>query len=117
MTNISKNISIKTYEKNIFTKIINKEIPTEIIYENEEIIVFHDINPKAKLHFLILPKKNYIDYVHFLFTASNEEKKFMEETILYIVTNYNLSNSKIIINHGAEAGQEIFHFHIHLMSY
>ena len=105
------------YKENIFTKIINKEIPSEIIYENEEFLVIKDINPKAPIHFLLLPKKNYVNYMDFLEKASINEKSIMELTILKIFKDFNLDNGKIITNYGEKSGQEVFHFHIHLLSY
>ena len=105
------------YKENIFTKIVNKEIPTEIIYENESFLVIKDINPKASVHFLLLPKKNYVNYMDFLQKASVNEKSIMELTILKIFKDFNLNNGKILTNYGTKAGQEIEHFHIHLMSY
>jgi histidine triad (HIT) family protein len=102
---------------NIFTKIVNKEIPADIILEDIYTCVIRDIQPKAKIHLLIIPKKNYIDYVDFLSHSSQEEKKSMETMILAIIQKFNLSNSKLITNSGKEAFQEIFHFHIHFLSY
>ena len=106
-----------TYENNIFTKIINKEIPSEIICENEEFLVIKDINPQAHIHFLLLPKKNYVNYMDFLQKASTNEKNIMEATILKVFEDFNLDNGKIITNYNKKAGQEIFHFHIHILSF
>ena len=105
------------YKENIFTKIINKEISSEIIYENEEFLVIQDINPQAPIHFLLLPKNNYKNYIDFLQRASINEKSIMEFIILKIFKDFNLKNGKIITNYGEKAGQEIFHFHIHILSY
>lgn len=103
------------YKENIFTKIINKEIEANIIYESEFFIVFPDIKPLEKFHFLILPKKSYIDYFNFLNFASIEEKKDLEKTFLKIKKDINLNNIKLITNSGNF--QEIFHFHFHLLGY
>jgi histidine triad (HIT) family protein len=105
------------YKENIFTKIIKKEIKSHIIYENKEFLVIKDINPKAPVHFLLLPKNNYINYIDFLQKASSEEKSSMDSTILKIFEDFNLDNGKIITNYGEKAGQEVFHFHIHILSY
>lgn len=105
------------YKENIFTKIIKKEIPSEIIYENEEFLVIKDINPKAPIHFLILPKNNYVNYMDFLQKASINEKSILELTILKIFKDFKLNNGKLITNYGEKAGQEVLHFHLHILSY
>jgi histidine triad (HIT) family protein len=105
------------YKENIFTKIINKEIKSEIIYENEKFLVIKDIHPKAPVHFLLLPKTNYVNFIDFLQKASVDEKSIMELIILKIFKDFKLDNGKVVTNYGSEAGQEIMHFHIHLMSY
>lgn len=105
------------YKENIFTKIVNKEIPSEIIYENEDFLVIKDINSKAPVHFLLLPKKPYVNYIDFLEKASINEKSIMELTILKIFKDYKLDNGRLITNYGEKAGQEVPHFHMHLLSY
>jgi histidine triad (HIT) family protein len=105
------------YEDNIFTKIVNKKINTEVLYETKYMLVIKDANPQAKFHALILPKNNYIDYVDFANKASQMEKNSLEECILFIIKNFNLTNCKLVTNYGQKAGQEIFHFHTHILSY
>jgi len=105
------------YKENIFTQIANKEISVPVVYENEEVLIFPDKNPQAPTHLLCIPKKSYVDYLDYLKRASLIEQEKMEEAILSVVEKYQMQNSKIIINQGKEAGQIIFHFHVHLLSY
>ena len=60
-------------DNNIFAKILNKKLSTDIILENEHAIAFHDIKPQAPIHILIIPKGKYIKYDDFLNKASNDE--------------------------------------------
>lgn len=101
----------------IFTKIIRREIPSDIIYEDEEIIAIHDINPQAKTHILIIPKKeiptiNDIDIedtmlVWKLFhVAKNIAKK-----------NWISHGYQLKFHVGTDGWQEIFHIHLHLTSH
>ena len=105
------------YQPNIFTKIVNKIIPSKIVLENNFFLVIEDINPQAPIHFLLLPKKSYIDYIDFLKNSSIEEQKIYNTTILDLINQYNLDNAKILTNYKEKAGQVIFHFHLHIMSY
>ncbi|OED45464.1 hypothetical protein AB836_01025 [Rickettsiales bacterium (ex Bugula neritina AB1)] len=106
----------RTYEENIFTKIINKKIPSSIIFENNYLIAFEDINPEAKHHILIIPKGLYIDYKDFYENASKEEHKEFYHGIYEIIKKKNLTNFKLITNNGKDVGQIIFHFHVHILS-
>ena len=102
--------------KTIFQKIIEKEIPSEFIYEDDLCIVIDDINPQAPLHLLIIPKKplskisdseekdiNLLG--HLLLVAGNMSRKFNVEDAF-----------NIVINNGEKAGQTVFHLHIHLLA-
>lgn len=100
----------------IFTKIINREIPAEIVYEQDNIIVIKDIFPKAKTHLLIIPKKE-IPTINDLEDVDREllsdlffvAKKVAKD--LWIDEWYKLS-----FNVWEKAGQEVMHIHLHLLS-
>jgi histidine triad (HIT) family protein len=99
----------------IFCKIIAKEIPAKIIFENDACLAFHDINPRAKIHVLIIPKK-HIATVNDL-TADDKEN--MGEMLLAAKTvaeKLDMKSYKLLVSVGKEAGQEIFHLHMHVMS-
>jgi len=100
----------------IFCKIINKEIPSEIIFEDEEVIVFKDIKPKAPVHLLIVPKK----HIESINEAQEEDKKLIGKLFLVardFAKKMGVSDSgyKLLINVGEGGGQEVFHLHVHLM--
>jgi len=100
----------------IFCKIVNKEIPSNLIYEDENYIAFNDINPKMKTHILIIPKK-HIESFHII--KSSDDLKLAEWlfTVAYkIIKEKNLQWCRLQINCGKEHGQEVFHIHLHLMS-
>ncbi len=100
----------------IFTKIINREIPAEIIYEQDNIIVIKDIFPKAKTHLLIIPKKE-IPTINDLEQEDREllaEMFFVAKKVakdLWIDEWYKLN-----FNVWEKAGQEVMHIHLHLLS-
>lgn len=101
----------------IFGKIIRKEIPADIVYENESVLAFRDINPQAPVHILIIPKieiptvreisgEDHSQLLGELFDAANLIAK--QEGVLE-------DGFRIVINCGAKGGQEVYHLHLHLM--
>jgi len=99
----------------VFCKILNKDIPAEFIYEDEECIAFRDINPKAETHVLIVPKE-HIDSV---MEMSDKDEKLIGHLVFAakkIAEKLNLSGYNLQFNVGKDGGQEIFHIHLHLMS-
>ena len=100
----------------LFEKIINREIPADIVYEDELSLAFKDINPQAPVHILIIPKKP----IKKLSDANIEDQALLGHLMLVagkIAEQLNLDNTfRIIINNGAGAGQSVFHLHLHLMS-
>lgn len=99
----------------IFNKIIAKEIPADIIYEDDKVIAFKDIKPIRPGHFLVVPK-----------TFSENFYDITEEDLSYLVSKARLlavkvtkdmgvSGFNIIVNNGSSAGQEVFHTHVHVV--
>ena len=99
----------------IFTKIINREIPANIIFEDELCIIIEDISPQAPVHYLAIPKKEIIG-VSDLDDKDNEIMGHLMLTIKKQMQNINMSNYRLVINNGSEAGQTIFHLHIHILA-
>ena len=99
----------------IFTKIINREIPAKIIFEDELSIIIEDISPQAPLHYLAIPKKEIIG-VSDLDDNDNDIMGHLILTIKKQMQNINVSNYRLVINNGSEAGQTIFHLHIHILA-
>ena len=100
----------------LFEKIINREIPADIIYEDDLSIVIKDIQPQAPTHLLIIPKK----VIPKLSDASNNDELILGHLMLVagkVATQLDLNDTfRIVINNGAKAGQSIFHLHLHLLS-
>jgi len=99
----------------IFEKIIAKEIPSEIVFENDRIIAIKDINPIAPVHVLILPKKPIKD----LQSIENEDLVLIQEIVSLakeIAIQNGISDGyRLLTNNGPLAGQTIFHLHFHLI--
>lgn len=96
----------------IFCKIINGDFNTEFVYENEYVVVFKDINPKAPIHLLVVPK------THIASLNELEDKNLMAELLMAVketTKKIGLKSYKTLINTGKEAGQEVFHLHVHIL--
>ena len=100
----------------IFCKIINKEIPKEIIYKDDKFIALEDIAPKAKIHLLIVPKKHIPSVDH----LELKDKELIGE--LFLVAQkiareqgINKTGYRLIFNIGKDSGQTVNHLHLHLM--
>ncbi len=96
----------------IFCKIINGDFNTEFVFENEYVVVFKDINPKAPVHLLVVPR------VHVESLNELEDKNLMAELLSAVketTKKIGLKSYKTLINTGKEAGQEVFHLHIHIL--
>jgi len=102
--------------QNIFAKILRKEIPCKTIYEDDTILAFHDINPRAKIHALVIPKIEEVSFSDFITNNNNEEIADFFKKVNYVACNVlNLQDFRLQINNGANAGQEVFHFHVHIL--
>lgn len=99
----------------VFCKIIKKEIPAKIEMENEHCLVFHDINPRAKIHLLVIPKK----HIATINDVVPEDVTILGNMLLAAkeaAARMNMSSYRLLISTGKEAGQEVFHVHMHVMS-
>ena len=103
-------------EATLFDKIINKEIPADILYEDELSIVIKDISPQAPTHLLIIPKK----VIPKLSDATGEDQNILGHLMLVagkIAEQLELDETfRLVVNNGAKAGQSVFHLHLHLLS-
>jgi len=101
---------------NIFLKIIKKEIPADIVYEDEEILAFRDAHPLAPVHILIIPKKS----IESMMTMNKEDAPLIGKMFLTarcIAEDLNISENgyKLLIRVGRDGGQEVPHLHLHLL--
>lgn len=97
----------------IFCKIINGDFNTEFVYENEWAVVFKDINPKADTHLLVVPRV-HVESLNELDDEALLGKLMM--TVKDATKKLGIKSYKTLINTGKEAGQEVFHLHIHILS-
>lgn len=106
----------KIAEGSVFTKIINRELPADIVYEDDEIIAFVPLRPQAPIHFLVVPKKE-------IYTINDMEE---EDTLLMgklfwvakkLAKEYGIAETgyRLSINNNEDSGQSVFHLHMHLL--
>ncbi len=99
----------------LFCKIVKKEESADIVYEDENFIAFKDINPKATVHLLVVPKR----HISSVKDLKKKDKELMGEMIMTtkkIAEQKDLKGYKLVINVGKEGGQMIGHLHLHLLS-
>lgn len=101
---------------NIFARILRKEIPAKIVFENEHALAFHDINPLAPTHILVIPKGAYINIDDFSAKASVAEKAAFIDAIGQVarLAGVDKDGFRILANNGDNAHQEVPHLHIHI---
>ena len=104
-------------DQNIFAKILRGEIPCNKVYENDYVLAFHDIAPQAPVHILVIPKGAYVSLVDFGAQASAEEIKGFFAAVSKIASENGITEQgfRSIANTGLNGGQEVPHFHLHLL--
>lgn len=100
----------------IFMNIINKEVPADIVYEDDLCMAFHDVNPAAPIHVLLIPKKP----IEKLSDAKEEDEKILGHLMLKvgeITRKLGCEDAfRIVINNGKDAQQTVFHLHLHILA-
>ena len=100
----------------LFGKIIRRELPAEIVYEDEWCLAFRDINPQAPTHVLLVPKKE----IDKLSSATPEDQSLLGHMMLAagkVARNLGVGDTfRLVVNNGAEAGQTVFHLHLHILA-
>ena len=105
--------------QNVFAKILRGELPCDKVYENDHVLAFRDVRPQAPNHVLVIPKGAYVSMDDFSEHADDIEVIAFWRAVgdvarqLGAVTN----GYRILANHGREAHQEVFHFHVHIFFY
>ncbi|WP_022652471.1 histidine triad nucleotide-binding protein [Aquaspirillum serpens] len=101
----------------LFCKIAAGTIPSKIVYEDEDVLAFHDINPIAPVHFLIIPKRHIDSLAH----ATADDEALLGKLLALaprLAAEQGLKNGfKTAINTGRGGGQEVFHLHIHVFGH
>lgn len=100
----------------IFTKIINREIPAEILFENDRVIAIKDINPQAPVHLLVIPKTESYANVTELGLGDPELLAEIVATAHNLATLHANGEYRLVFNTGESAGQTVFHVHAHVLA-
>ena len=98
----------------LFSKIIDREIPADIIFEDDQCLAFRDINPQAPTHFLVIPKKP----IPKLSDAGAEDASLLGHLLLIasqVAKQEGLEDFRLNVNNGAGASQTVFHLHVHVL--
>jgi histidine triad (HIT) family protein len=99
----------------IFEKIIQREIPAKIIYEDDHVLAFHDVNPQAPVHVLIVPKR----VIARLADATSNDEAILGKLLLAakkVAADLGLTSGyRVVINNGPDAGESVPHLHVHLL--
>jgi histidine triad (HIT) family protein len=98
----------------IFCKIVNGSIPAKTIYEDEDVIAFNDINPSARVHFLIVPKQ----HIESLASCEAKHQTLLGKMLILapkLAEEQGLAGFKTLINTGKDGGQLVFHMHVHVL--
>lgn len=100
----------------IFSKIIERKIPADIIYEDEKALAFTDVNPQAPIHFLVIPKKK----IPALADTTEEDSALLGHLLivarkLAAEKGLDADGYRVVINNGEKAGQTVFHLHLHVL--
>jgi histidine triad (HIT) family protein len=103
-------------QETLFGKIINRQIPADIVYEDDQCIAIKDINPQAPVHLLLIPKKP----IDRLSNAQADDQALLGHLMLAvgkITRELKIENAfRLAINNGADAGQSVFHLHLHILA-
>ena len=101
---------------NIFAKILRGEVPCKKVYEDEFALAFHDVNPQAPVHVLVIPKGEYVSFVDFSASAPAELTAGYVRAIGKVARTLELETNgyRLLSNHGADGEQTVPHLHVHL---
>lgn len=103
-------------DQNIFAKILRGEIPNRTVYENEYVLAFHDINPQAPVHVLVIPKGAYVSWDDFSANGSDSEIAGFVRAVGKVARDLGLVEPgyRLLANIGLDSHQEVPHLHVHL---
>ena len=101
---------------NVFAKILRGEAPCRKVYEDAFAFAFDDINPRAPVHVLVIPKGEYVSIADFSTSAPAETIAGFWRAVVKIAQDLGVGDGyRIVSNHGAKGGQIVFHFHVHIV--
>jgi histidine triad (HIT) family protein len=105
-------------DTNIFARILRDEIPSRKVYEDQWVLAFHDINPLAPTHVLVIPKGKYVSFADFSANAGTDEIAGLMRAVGKVAKDLGLEAQgyRLLANMGEHSGQEVPHFHVHLFA-
>ncbi len=103
-------------DSNVFAKILRGELPSKKVYEDEHSLAFHDINPIAPVHILVIPKGAYVSWDDFSDRASADEVAGFVRAVGQVAREAGMvvQGYRLLANIGKRAGQEVAHLHVHI---
>ena len=103
---------------NIFARILRGEIPCRKVYEDDFALAFHDVNPQAPVHVLVIPKGPYVNNMDFSANAPADLVAGFWRAVGTVARELGLEEQgyRLVANNGAGGGQVVFHFHVHVVS-
>ena len=103
-------------DANIFARILRGEIPAKKVHEDEHALAFHDINPQAPVHVLVIPKGRYVSIADFSMNAGAAEVAGFWRAVANVARDLGLEAGgyRVLTNMGQDGGQEVPHFHVHI---
>jgi diadenosine tetraphosphate (Ap4A) HIT family hydrolase len=105
-------------DSNIFARILRGELPSRKVFEDEHVLAFHDINPLAPTHILVIPKGAYVSWDDFSERASDAEIAALARATGQVAREFGLVESgyRLLSNTGLNSGQEVPHLHVHIFA-
>lgn len=104
-------------DDNVFARILRGEIPCDKVHESEHALAFNDIHPQAPIHVLVIPKGRWVSFDDFGTGASDDEQGGFWRAVAEVARKVGADSGgyRLIANHGADAHQEVPHFHVHIL--
>ena len=103
-------------EPSIFTRIINREIPADVVFDDDRVIAIRDINPQAPVHLLVVPKTADYSNVHELAAGDPDLLAHMVAVAKQLANEHADGQFRLVFNSGENAGQTVFHVHAHVLA-
>ena len=105
-------------DTNIFARILRGELPSKTVHEDEHTLAFHDINPLAPTHILVIPKGRYVSWDDFSANASDEEMASLVRAVGKVAREGGFVHGgyRVLANSGLNSGQEVPHLHVHIFA-
>ena len=103
-------------DNNIFARILRGEIPSKSVYEDDHALAFHDINPQAPIHILVIPKGRYVSWDDFAERGADEAGNLLGRAVGHVAREQGLvaPGYRLLANVGPSSGQEVPHLHVHI---